>query len=83
MKPKTKSEINEARAAVCEALVTPGLNEVQKAILSGMSNALVWTAGDATVDNSLSRLLAGELIAPGKSPEAGLATLGRIERIGK
>ena len=34
--------------------------------------------GDAKADNTLGRLLAGEHIAPGKSPEVGLTGLSRL-----
>lgn len=81
---KTLAEINEARAEVCRLLITPGLNELQRSLLAGMSNALVWAAGDATEDtHTMNRLIAGELIAPGKDPAKGLATLENITRLGK
>ena len=71
---KTIDRIKEARGALCRALETPGLKDVQRALFGGMLNALAWVC-DSPNGTTLDRLLAGEPIAAGKNTSAAEARL--------
>jgi hypothetical protein len=55
---KSKEQIDHARDAVCKAMVKPGMSDMQKSLLAGMSVTLCWVAdaGGAT----LQRIIDGE-----------------------
>lgn len=68
---KTEQQINAARSRLCVRLQTPGLNDVQKSLVMGMLNALIWAA-DGAHSETMDRMLSDEPIAPGKDPTPGL-----------
>jgi hypothetical protein len=76
---KNEQQVNEARQKLIDRLQTPGLNDVQKALVGGMLNALVWVA-DGASHSTMERMLSDEPIAAGKDPRAGLDRLRKIER---
>lgn len=63
---RTKEEIDKARIAVSNILLSGGFTKDQVALLSGMSVALVWASGDNNETNTLARILKGE---PVRRPE--------------
>lgn len=58
---KSEKEVNAARSRIAERYVTPGLSDIQKALISGMLNALVWVA-DGKENSVMERLLSDEPI---------------------
>lgn len=68
---KTEQQINAARSRLCVRLQTPGLNDVQKSLVMGMLNALIWAA-DGAHSETMDRMLSDEPMAPGKDPTPGL-----------
>ncbi len=62
---KTEEQVNWARARLRERIQEPGLNDVQKALIMGMVNALVWVA-DGTASSTMERMLSDESMAAGK-----------------
>lgn len=78
---KTASQINAARKRLRERIITPGLNDVQKSLIIGMVNALVWVA-EGEASSTMERMLSDEPIAAGQDTkpamnrfDAGLANL--------
>lgn len=76
---KTKHQIALARKKLRELFTTPGLSDAQSVMLAGMANALAWVA-DSPNGSTLDRLLAGETLAAGKDPTAGLRILRDIAK---
>lgn len=74
---KSKYQVNKAREKIIERLMTPGLSDVQKSLLTGALNALVWAA-DGPSSSTMERLLSNEPLAIGKD---AAETLARIDRL--
>ncbi len=68
---KTEQEINDARERLRKRILTPGLNDCQKALVTGMLNALVWAA-DGPNANTMDRMLSDEPLAAGKDSTPAL-----------
>lgn len=76
---KNRQQIDAARAVMRQRLVTPGLTDLQKAAVMGVSNALQWAAG---VGNStVERLLSDEPMAPGKDASLAFERLSQLPDI--
>jgi hypothetical protein len=74
---KTEQQINDARRRILERMKTPGLSDLQKTLLSGMLNALVWAA-DGRDQLTMQRMLSDEPMAAGQDHTAALKTLRNI-----
>lgn len=72
---KSQEDIDRARAALCNALKTTGLNPTQQASLAGMLSALLWVSNSRNSAGTLDRLLAGEPIAASKDPGPAIQRL--------
>lgn len=58
---KTAEQIDEARSVLCGHIANCELSLIQKSLLTGMFNALVWAA-DGRDSSTMDRLLSGEPI---------------------
>jgi hypothetical protein len=76
---KTKQQIDDARKKLIDRLQTPGLNDIQKSLVGGMLNALVWVA-DGASQSTMERMLSDEPLAAGKDPSAGLKRLDGLAK---
>lgn len=78
---KSESQLNHARARLRERIQEPGLNDVQKALIMGAMNALLWTLDELNA-TTMERLLSDEPMAAGKDPQPAMqkfnTTLQRI-----
>lgn len=77
---KKPHQVNNARQKIIQRIKTPGLNDLQKALLAGVLNTLVWVA-DGQASETIERLLSDEPMAPGKDPTAALKTFKKIENL--
>lgn len=69
-------EINAARNAMARRIATPGLSDLQKAIVLGASNALQWSAG---ADNTTMSLLLSDLpMAAGQDTSRVMERMSQI-----
>lgn len=62
---KTQKRIEEARVIVTNKLMLTGTTDVQKAVIGGMLNALMWVLDDPN-GSTVERLLSGEALAAGQ-----------------
>lgn len=75
---KTFHTIKLAWQKLQERIQTPGLTDVQKALVCGMMNALVWVADCPNAD-TMERMLSDEPLAAGKDPSLALDRLKAME----
>lgn len=76
---KSLAQINAARAIMRQRIVTPGLTDLQKATVMGVSNALQWAAGVS--NTTMERLLSDEPMAAGKNSDRVFERLSRLPDI--
>lgn len=74
---KTRKQVDDAREKIAARLKTIGLSEIQKTLLCGILNALVWVA-DGRDASTMDRLLSGEAMAPGQDHTQAMKTLDKI-----
>jgi len=73
---KSPAQIEDARKKLARRMLTPGLTEIQKTLIMGVVNALVWVA-DGKDCRTVDRLLSDEPMAPGKDHRPAFERLDR------